>query len=119
VAQLIYCFCSGGASLADAERLNDEPLVRQLARVKKFADQTQLGEWLRQQNDTSIAALWQLIAEFVQWVIAWTTPPRWATEPSSIPFRESSDSKTPFATPPQPLAKDSGGQARRGLRLPG
>ena len=40
VAQLLYSFCSGGASLADAERLNDEPLVRQLARVEKFADQT-------------------------------------------------------------------------------
>jgi hypothetical protein len=39
VAQLLYCFCSGGASLADAERLNDEPLARQLARAKKFADQ--------------------------------------------------------------------------------
>ena len=44
VAQFLYCFCSGGASLADAERLNDEPLVRQLARVDKFADQTQLGQ---------------------------------------------------------------------------
>jgi hypothetical protein len=36
VAQLLYCFCSGGASLADAERLNDEPLVRELARVHRF-----------------------------------------------------------------------------------
>ena len=77
VAQLLYSFCSGGASLADAERLNDEPLVRQLARVEKFADQTQLGEWLRKQNDTSIAAFWQLIAEFVQWVIARADAARW------------------------------------------
>lgn len=77
VAQLLYSFCSGGARLADAERLNDEPLVRQLARVEKFADQTQLGEWLRKQNDTSIAALWKLIAEFVQWVIARADAARW------------------------------------------
>jgi hypothetical protein len=77
VAQLLYSFCSGGASLADAERLNDEPLVRQLARVKKFADQTQLGEWLRQQSDTSIAALWNLNAQFVQWVIARADAARW------------------------------------------
>ncbi|NGO39923.1 hypothetical protein G4L39_11045, partial [Limisphaera ngatamarikiensis] len=77
VAQLIYSFCSGGASLADAERLNDEPLVRQLARVKKFADQTQLGQWLRQQSDTSIAALWNLNAQFVQWVIDRADPARW------------------------------------------
>lgn len=77
VAQLLYCFCSGGASLADAERLNDEPLARQLAHVEKFADQTQLGEWLRKQSDASIAALWKLIAEFVQWVIARADPARW------------------------------------------
>ena len=77
VAQLLYSFCAGGASLADAERLNDEPLVRELARVKHFADQTQLGEWLRQQNDTSIAAFWQLIAAFVQWVVARADAARW------------------------------------------
>jgi hypothetical protein len=77
VAQFLYCLCSGGASLADAERLNDEPLVRQLARAKKFADQTQLGEWLRQQTDVSIAAFWQLISQFVQWVIARADAARW------------------------------------------
>lgn len=77
VAQLLYCFCAGGASLADAERLNDEPLVRQLARVEKFADQTQLGEWLRKQNDTSIGALWRLIAQFIAWVVARADAARW------------------------------------------
>ena len=56
VAQWLCCFCSGGASPIAAERLNDEPLTRQLARGPRFADQTQLGEWLRKQNDTSIAA---------------------------------------------------------------
>lgn len=77
VAQLLYSFCSGGSSLADAERLNDEPLVRQMARVEKFADQTQLGEWLRKQSDASIAALWSLIQEFVQWVIQRADAARW------------------------------------------
>lgn len=77
VAQLLYSFCSGGASLADAERLNDEPLVRQLARAKNFADQTQLGEWLRKQKDTSIAAFWQLIGDFVQWAIERADAARW------------------------------------------
>jgi DDE family transposase len=77
VAQLLYCLCSGGASLADAERLNDEPLVRELARVKKFADQTQLGEWLRAQSDASISAFWKLIAQFVQWVLGRAEAARW------------------------------------------
>lgn len=77
VAQLLYSFCSGGASLADAERLNDEPLVRQLARVKHFADQTQLGQWLRHQTDASIAAFWRLISDFVHWVITRADAARW------------------------------------------
>lgn len=77
VSQLLYCFCSGGASLADAERLNDEPLARQLARVQKFADQTQIGQWLRGQNESSIAAFWSLIREFVHWVIQRAEPARW------------------------------------------
>jgi hypothetical protein len=77
VAQLLYCFCTGGASLADAERLNDEPLARQLARVARFADQTQLGEWLRKQSDASVAAVWQLVSDFVAWVIARAKAGRW------------------------------------------
>lgn len=77
VAQLLYSFCGGGASLADAERLNDEPLARQLARVERFADQTQLGEWLRKQSDVSIAAFWQLITAFIRWVIAQADAARW------------------------------------------
>jgi len=77
VAQLLYSFCSGGASLADAERLNDEPLVREMARVSRFADQTQLGEWLRKQSDVSIGAFWGLIGEFVQWVVARAEASRW------------------------------------------
>ena len=77
VAQLLYSFCSGGANLADAERLNDEPLACQLARVGRFADQTLLGEWLRKQTETSLAAFGQLISEFVAWAIAQADAARW------------------------------------------
>ena len=77
VAQILFALCSGGASLADAERLNDEPLVRELARVQRFADQTQLGEWLRKQSEVSITAFWGLIGEFVRWVIAQAPEGRW------------------------------------------
>jgi hypothetical protein len=77
VAQLVYCLCSGGASLADAERLNDEPLACQLAKVKHFADQTQLGEWLRKQSLESVAAFWELISQFVRSVIGRAQAGRW------------------------------------------
>ena len=77
VAQLLYSFCSGGASLADAERLNEEPLCRQLARVEQFADQTQLGEWLRKQTDASIAVLSKLLCQMDQSGTAPAQPQGW------------------------------------------
>jgi len=36
--------------------------------VKKFAGQTQVGEWLREQSAESVAALRQLLHELVAWV---------------------------------------------------
>jgi len=68
IGQLIYALCSGGGCLSDSEALNDDPLARELFGVGKFADQSQVGEWLREQTEQSMAALRQLLREFVQWV---------------------------------------------------
>jgi len=77
VAQLLYSLTSGGGSLADAERLNEEPLAKQLARVPGFADQTTVGQWLRAQSPESIAGFWQVIAAFVRWVVERAEARRW------------------------------------------
>jgi hypothetical protein len=77
VAQLLYSFTSGGGSLADAERLNEEPLAKLLARVPTFADQTTVGEWLRGQSPESIAAFWKVIEQFVIWVLERVDGRRW------------------------------------------
>lgn len=96
VAQILYCCCSGGASLADAERLNDEPPLRQLARREKFAVQSQLGQWPRAPSEASLATvltdfLGQLVrgqrvvlqlarrnrartSDLVCWLIQWCIP---------------------------------------------
>jgi len=66
--QLIYALCSGGGCLSDSEALNDDPLARQLFGVEKFADQSQVGEWLRGQTPESVDALRQTLREFVAWV---------------------------------------------------
>jgi hypothetical protein len=46
-AQLIVTLCCGGVSLTDAERLQADRGLKRALGVKRFADQTQLGEWLR------------------------------------------------------------------------
>jgi len=77
LSQLIYAFVSGGDSLADCEKLNDDPLAKRLAGVTRFADETTVGEWLRGQNPESLKALLQLNVDFVQWVSAQLPAARW------------------------------------------
>jgi hypothetical protein len=76
VGQLIYALCSGGGCLSDSEALNDDPLAQELFGVEKFADQSQVGEWLREQSQASVDALRQLLHEFVAWVWKQTPPSR-------------------------------------------
>ena len=76
VGQLIYALCSGGGCLSDSEALNDDPLARELFGVGKFADQSQVGQWLREQSESSVAALRQLLHELVAWVWAQAEPRR-------------------------------------------
>jgi hypothetical protein len=42
------------------EALNDDPLARELFGVGKFADQSQVGEWLREQTQDNVRALRRL-----------------------------------------------------------
>jgi hypothetical protein len=77
VAQFLYCFAAGGASLADAERIEEDSLARRLARMDSFADESTLGEWLRAQSPESIRAFWQLIHEFIAWAAARVEAARW------------------------------------------
>jgi hypothetical protein len=84
VAQLLYSLTSGGGSLADAERLNEEPLAKLLARVPAFADQTTVGKWLREQSAESVAALRQLLREFVAWVWEQAEPRRRIAAPENM-----------------------------------
>jgi hypothetical protein len=77
VAQFLYCFAAGGASLADAERIEEDALARRLARMDSFADETTLGEWLRAQTPGSVRAFWQLIHEFIAWAAKRAEAGRW------------------------------------------
>jgi hypothetical protein len=76
IGQLIYALCSGGGCLSDSEALNEDALARELFGVDKFADQSQVGEWLREQTAESVAALRQLLHEFVAWVWQQAEPRR-------------------------------------------
>jgi len=76
IGQLIYALCTGNGCLSDSEALNKDRLAVELFGVKKFANQSQVGQWLRDQSEESIAALRKLLREFVEWVIANARPNR-------------------------------------------
>lgn len=56
-ARIIVTLCCGGVSLADAERLQADQGLKRALGVKRFADQTQLGEWLRGLGPAGVTAL--------------------------------------------------------------
>ena len=77
VAQLLFTLTSGGASLADAERLGQDRVLLALLGLKKGADQTTLGEWLRAQSKESVRALHRINAQLVDWASRQAKPGRW------------------------------------------
>ncbi len=62
----ILSACNGGNSLADAERLDKDEVLKELVGIKKFPDQSTLGEWLRHLGQEGIEQLRQINRELVQ-----------------------------------------------------
>jgi hypothetical protein len=77
VAQLVFSLTSGGASLADAERIGQDRVLMNLLGLAKGADQTTLREWLRAQTKESVQGLHKINAELVDWASAQAQPGRW------------------------------------------
>lgn len=77
VAQLLFTLTSGGASLADAERVGKDRVLMKLLGLDKGADQTTLGEWLRAQDKDGVLAMHRINAEVVDWASQQAKPGRW------------------------------------------
>jgi hypothetical protein len=76
-AQFLFAFTSGGASLADAERMGKDRVLMDLLGLLKGADQSTLGEWLRAQTPESVRVLHRINADFVDWSSQQAKPARW------------------------------------------
>jgi hypothetical protein len=77
VTQVLFCFTSGGCSLADAERLNEDEALKALLGIEKFPDQSALGEWLRAVGEPGWQALRELTRQFVRWALLRAEPGRY------------------------------------------
>lgn len=76
IAQLLFSLTSGGITLADAQRLGQDPVLLELIGLQKGADESTLGQWLRAQTKESVRALHRLNADFVRDVLAEVKPGR-------------------------------------------
>lgn len=77
IAQFLFAFTGGGASLADAERMGKDRVLMDLVGLEEGADQTTLGEYLRALSPEGIRALHRINAGFVDWSSQQAKPARW------------------------------------------
>jgi hypothetical protein len=76
VTQLLHRFTSGGVSLADAERLNEDGPLLALLGIEQLPDQTAAGEWLRDLGAPGGQALRRINRDFVPWALRRAQPAR-------------------------------------------
>ena len=96
-AQLLFTLTSGGASLADAERLGKDRVLMDLLGLEKGADQTTLGEWLRAQTRKASGR-------------CTGSTPSWWTGPASRPSRDAGCTAAkwrPSSTTPKSKSRDT------------
>lgn len=70
IAQIVFSFCTGGINIEDAGRLAGDTALGQLLGLPRMADASTINLWLNRQTRESGDALWKIIREFIQWVIA-------------------------------------------------
>jgi len=76
VAAFVFGFCSGGKSLADTERLNEDEALKAMLGMKRMPDQSALGEWLRNLGEDGVQELRRLVRDFCQWALQRAQPAR-------------------------------------------
>ena len=71
VATCLFGFSTGGASMADFERLNDEPGLKRFLGIKRFPfpDETTLGQWLRGIGPKGAKRLMCINRDFIAWAL--------------------------------------------------
>ena len=74
VAAFLFGFTSGAKSLADIERMDDDQALKDLLGIKKFPDQSALGEWLRNIGAEGVKDMRLLVRDFTAWALKRANP---------------------------------------------
>ena len=76
VGAFVFGFCSGAKSISDVERLDADDALKELLGVKRFPDQSALGEWLRNIGEPGARELRLLLRDFTGWALKRAEPAR-------------------------------------------
>lgn len=77
VTGILIALTSGDCTLAGVEQLNGDEALKAFLGVKRFPDESSVGEWLRNIGPKGVKALKKLHREFVAWVLGKADPRRY------------------------------------------
>jgi hypothetical protein len=67
VTGLVYALTNGGCTLAEVEKLNEDEALKACLGVKRFPDESSVGEWLRNVGEKGACAIREIVRDFVEW----------------------------------------------------
>jgi len=67
---IVYALTSGGCTLAEVEKLSEDEALKACLGVKRFPDESSVGEWMRHVGEKGAEAIRRIVREFVEWSFA-------------------------------------------------
>jgi hypothetical protein len=77
VCGILFSLTCGGCTLAAVEEWDTDVALKAFLGIKKFPDQSTVGEWLRQVGEPGWQALRRITRDFVAWALAQAEPGRY------------------------------------------
>jgi len=77
VAGIIFAMTSGGCTLSEVENLNKDEALKAFLGIKKFPDESSIGEWLRNVGEEGAEAVRLIVRDFVGWSLSQAEPRRY------------------------------------------
>ena len=77
VAGIIYAMTSGGCTLSEVENLNQDEALKTILGIKKFPDESSVGEWMRNVGEDGSVAVRRIGRDFVKWAMEQADPRRY------------------------------------------
>lgn len=77
VAGIIFAMTSGGCTLSEVENLNKDEALKAFLGIKKFPDESSIGEWLRHVGNEGSEAVRSIVRDFVEWSLSQADPGRY------------------------------------------